>query len=142
MGSKTVGCRASDARLGSRPGNAQLIQKRESPLSSFKMSAPGHSWKHFSEGSLGHKWGRASTWRECVSGHKKTDCIFSSWNTNLHTGTWLFLHLNDVSSFGGDSKVLPHGPGSYNCQKYAQHILTVCILTSTAKWSDKIFSIN
>lgn len=26
--------------------------------------------------------------------------VFSSWNINLHTGTLLFLHLNDVSSFG------------------------------------------
>lgn len=103
---RSNGRKALNASLGCSLGNSQLTEDPKSSLSSFKMSAPECIWKHFSNWSPGQKWGRDSTWRECVC---RQTCewvqadrphIFSSWNFNMHSGTLLFLHLNDVSSFG------------------------------------------
>lgn len=70
--------RGFDASVGCSPGNAQLAEAPKSPLASFKMSAPEHIWKHFSDSSLSQKRGRDSTWRgvcvgKRVSGGKRTD---------------------------------------------------------------------
>lgn len=54
----------------------------------------------------------ANVWVGAIWAH-----IFSLWNIKLHTDTWLFLHLNDASSFGWDSNVLLRGSGFYDCQK-------------------------
>ena len=105
MGSEIAWPQALNASLGCRPGNSQLAEDPKSPLSSFKMSAPERIWKHFSTWSRGQKWGQDSTWNECVC-RKMCECmqadrphVFPSGNINLHTGTLLFLHLNDVSAF-------------------------------------------
>lgn len=68
--------------------------------------------------------------------------IFSLRNINLHAGTWLFLHLNDVSSFGPDRNVPLHGSGFYNCQTPSWDIPAIHILRDKVKWTDKSFSIN
>lgn len=108
------GRKAVNASLGCSPGKSQLTADSKSPLSSFKMSAPERIWKHFSNSSLGQKWGRgrASTWRECVyrqtcvSGCKQTD------HTSFHRGIlictlalgyfyiWMMSdHLDEIEMF-------------------------------------------
>ena len=106
------GRKAVNASLGCSPGKSQLTADSKSPLSSFKMSAPERIWKHFSNWSLGQKWGRASTWRECVcrqtcvSGCKQTD------HTSFHRGIlictlalgyfyiWMMSdHLDEIEMF-------------------------------------------
>lgn len=124
---------------------AQLAEDPKNPPSSFKKSAPERIWKHFSNSSVGQKWGRGSTWRECVGRHMQEwvrldrPHVFSLWNTYLHTGNlaifyiWTMpLHLDkrEVSRFVAQASTIAKSPQETS--------LPSTLLTDRVKWTDKI----
>lgn len=121
-------------------------------LSSFKMSAPGCIWKHFSDSSPGQKWGRDSTWRECVCwqacacvwwGGKQTDRTSSphcaTWICTLALGCFyiwrMSLHLDEIERLHlpAQAPKIPQNP---------HETCPLCLNRRLMKRTDKFFSIN
>lgn len=155
MDSKSAWPQAPDTVWGTAQ-KTQLAKDPKNPLSSLKKSAPEHIWKHFSNSSVGQKWGRGSAWRERVGWHitswyQRTDRrdphpppahspVSSLWNTNLHADNLAVFasewHL--CVWIRGKSSPLHSGLGFHNCQEPSRDIPAIHVLTDRVKWTDKI----